>query len=122
MNEPSHRDWTDETVKAGLHSHSVEYPTIKYIENNGFVDIYRYHHPDPVTHPGFTWICKENNKLNERIDYILLKGVDYDIIECDIINKGPSDHNICYATISFNKKDWQLKYLKYKQKYIFLKQ
>lgn len=123
MNEPSHRDWTSATVKAGRHPCSVEYPTIKYIEDNGFIDIYRHHNPDPVTHPGFTWIWKEYNKLNERIDYILLKGTNYNIIECNIINKKdwPSDHYGCYAIISFNKKDWQHKYLKYKQKYARIK-
>ena len=41
FNEPSHRDWTESAVKAGLQPLVVPFPTVKAIEDKGFVDTFR---------------------------------------------------------------------------------
>ncbi len=41
FNEPSHRDWTDATAKAGLQPLAVEWPGTTKLEAAGFVDTYR---------------------------------------------------------------------------------
>ena len=54
LNEPSHRDWTEEAAAAGIHPMAMEWPTVRALEGMGFVDSYRELYPDSVTYPAPT--------------------------------------------------------------------
>lgn len=116
FNEPSHRDWTEKTVEAGMHPIAVTYPTVKAIEDKGFVDPFRVIFPDPATKPGFTWTPTSDPKAtddhHDRIDFALAKAKDLKVIaagivgektpEADIIvTPWPSDHRASYAKVKF---------------------
>lgn len=83
FNEPSALDWTAKT--AGLFDHNgavVPWQSTKALKDSGFVDSYRKQHPNPASHPGFTWPASNPHapvsKLTwapeaderDRIDYI----------------------------------------------------
>jgi exodeoxyribonuclease III len=74
FNEPSHEDWIPAAVEAGLAPLAVPYPTTQRILEAGMVDAYRGVHPNPVSHPGWTWtpITSEDdpNDRHDRIDMI----------------------------------------------------
>lgn len=56
FNEPSHLDWTDAT--RGMWDHNgcvVPWDCSVMLCGAGFRDVYRVLHPDPTTHPGFTY-------------------------------------------------------------------
>ena len=56
FNEPSHLDWTDATC--GMWDHNgcvVPWDCSVRLYDAGFRDVYRLLHPDPATHPGFTY-------------------------------------------------------------------
>ena len=56
FNEPSHLDWTDATC--GMWDHNgcvVPWDCSVRLYDAGFRDVYRVLHPDPATHPGFTY-------------------------------------------------------------------
>ncbi len=116
FNEPSHRDWTAATVKAGLQPLPVAYPTVKALEKRGFVDLFRVVFPDPVARPGFTWTPTSDptakDDHHDRIDFTLarakaLKVVAAGIVgekspEADIVVRPwPSDHRATYARVKF---------------------
>jgi exonuclease III len=116
FNEPSHRDWTAATVKAGLQPLPVAYPTVKALEKRGFFDLFRVVYPDPVARPGFTWTPTSDPKAkddhHDRIDFTLararaLKVVAAGIVgekspEADIVVRPwPSDHRASYARVKF---------------------
>jgi endonuclease/exonuclease/phosphatase family metal-dependent hydrolase len=116
FNEPSHRDWTVATVKAGLQPLPVAYPSVKALESRGFVDLFRVVYPDPVARPGFTWTPtsdpKSKDDHHDRIDFTLararaLKVVAAGIVgekspEADIVvSPWPSDHRASYARVKF---------------------
>lgn len=116
FNEPSHRDWTATAVKAGLHPLEVAYPTVKAIEDQGFVDPFRVVFPDPATKPGFTWTPTSDSKAtddhHDRIDFALAKAKDLKVIAAGIVGEKapeadivvtpwPSDHRASYAKVKF---------------------
>ncbi len=87
FNEPSHKDWTQETAQLYDHHGMVVPWTIsKMLEKNGYKDGYRELYPNVLTHPGFTYPCYNSeadiNKLTwapkaderERIDFIYYRG------------------------------------------------
>jgi len=89
LNEPSTLDWTQATSHLADHNGLVyQWDTTELLQQNGFVDTYRYLHPNPVTHPGFTWpaaaqgtdgIRKTTDWIKcaderDRLDYIFCKG------------------------------------------------
>ncbi|CAM3188275.1 endonuclease/exonuclease/phosphatase family protein [Prescottella defluvii] len=56
FNEPSNLDWTTETKDLFDHNGVVlPWESTRLLEEAGYVDAYRRMHPNPVTHPGFTW-------------------------------------------------------------------
>ena len=56
FNEPSTLDWTRRTSQLFDHNGVVlEWASTQALEDAGYVDAYRRQHPNPVTHPGFTW-------------------------------------------------------------------
>lgn len=83
FNEPSHKDWTEETKDLFDHNGlSVPWHCTTMLEQKGFVDTYRGLYPNPVSHPGFTWVADNRDKdvseltwtpkadERDRIDYI----------------------------------------------------
>lgn len=116
FNEPSHRDWTEAAARAGLHPMSVPFPTVKAIEEKGFVDTFRAVHPDPVAKPGFTWTPTSEPTVkddhHDRIDFLLARAGKLEIIsagiagekapEADVVvTPWPSDHRASVAKLSF---------------------
>lgn len=83
FNEPSTLDWTSRTAQLFDHHGMVlRWGCTQALKEAGFVDAYRRRHPNPVTHPGFTWPASNPNVgVNEltwapeaderdRIDYV----------------------------------------------------
>lgn len=83
FNEPSHRDWTEETKD--LYDHHglvIPWTVTVLLEEAGWKDAYREHYPDVLKYPGFTypsdnpakpaeditWAPKADER--DRIDYI----------------------------------------------------
>ena len=107
FNEPSHLDWTESAVKAGIHPLKVAFPTSSRLQSAGIVDLYRVVHPDPIANPGYTWPARQltveelrdlskgqiNSAIStpaDRIDYIYGMGVRP--IRAEVLQT-PSDHN-----------------------------
>lgn len=56
FNEPSHLDWQENTKKLWDHNGTiVNWDCSILLTQNGFKDAYREIHPNPITHPGFTF-------------------------------------------------------------------
>lgn len=83
FNEPSTLDWTRRTAQLFDHNGVVlRWASTQALEDAGFVDAYRRQHPNPVTHPGFTWPASNPNAAvdsltwapeadeRDRIDYV----------------------------------------------------
>lgn len=87
FNEPSHLDWTSATRH--LYDHRglvVPWTVSTLLAEAGFVDVYRSLHPNPLTHPGFTypsanplvptsrltWAPRADER--ERIDFVYSRG------------------------------------------------
>uniref|UniRef100_UPI0035B0E467 endonuclease/exonuclease/phosphatase family protein n=1 Tax=Aestuariivirga sp. TaxID=2650926 RepID=UPI0035B0E467 len=83
FNEPSHRDWTESAVKAGNQPMVVPFPTVKAIEDKGFVDTFRAIYPDAGVKPGMTWTptseptAKDDH--HDRIDFALARARDLQV-------------------------------------------
>lgn len=97
FNEPSHRDWT--AASANLFDHhglAVPWTCTSLLEKAGFTDAYRKIHPDPLTHPGFTfpsdnpamavkkltWAPKADER--DRIDFIFYRGAGLEAREISL--------------------------------------
>jgi len=81
MNSHSHLDWTEATKDTFNHGGAaVNWTISKTFTNAGLKDSYRVVHPDPLTHPGTTWISgiDENGNFGytkqDRIDYLYFMG------------------------------------------------
>lgn len=83
FNEPSHLDWTEATRDSADHQGiTVPWPCTLRLQEAGFKDAYRTCHPDPVSHPGYTYPSDNRNvevkrltwaplsDERERIDYV----------------------------------------------------
>lgn len=116
FNEPSHRDWTEAAARAGLHPMAVPFPTVKAIEEKGFIDTFRAVHPDPVAKPGFTWTPTSEPTVkddhHDRIDFLLARAGKLEIISAGIagekapeagvvVTPWPSDHRASVAKLRF---------------------
>ncbi|MCA3556288.1 endonuclease/exonuclease/phosphatase family protein [Aestuariivirga sp.] len=116
FNEPSHRDWTESAVKAGNQPMAVQFPTVKAIEDKGFVDTFRAVYPDAGVKPGMTWTpttepsAKDDH--HDRIDFALARARDLQVIEAGIVGEKapeadivvtpwPSDHRATMAKVKF---------------------
>lgn len=112
FNEPSHLDWTDATVAAGIRPLAVEWPTSKAVAGAGFTDIYRSVYSDPVTHTGYTWTPKPSaNEVHDRIDFIYMNAAQVNINSVSLVGPGdgvadiivepyPSDHRGVVADLT----------------------
>jgi len=116
FNEPSHHDWVDATVKAGLQPLAVPYPSEKAIEARGFVDTFRAVYPDPVAKPGLTWTPTtsptDKDDHHDRIDFALAKANGLEVLSAGILGEKtpeadivvtpwPSDHRATFAKVRF---------------------
>ncbi len=128
FNEPSHRDWTIPTVDAKIHPFKVKFPSVKRLEEYGFIDSFRHIYPDPVKTTGYTWPTPNKYSITEtvhdRIDFILIKSNKMNITNAKIIGENqfkdwPSDHRACICILSND--NYINKYIKYKNKYLKLK-
>lgn len=95
FNEPSHKDWTEATRYMYDHrGFVVPWTVTTLLDKAGFTDAYRAVHPDPLTHPGFTypadnpdvavsrltWAPRADER--ERIDYLFVKGNGLTVTDC----------------------------------------
>jgi len=116
FNEPSHRDWTEAAVKAGNQPMVVPFPTVKAIEDKGFVDTFRAVYPDAGAKPGMTWTptseptAKDDH--HDRIDFALARAKDLEVLSAGIVGEKapeadivvtpwPSDHRATMAKVKF---------------------
>lgn len=67
-NSPSHLDWNQAASEALPNRRAISFPVSNGMEANGFVDMYRSIHPDPVAHLGNTWSPLFREKPQDRID------------------------------------------------------
>lgn len=123
MNSHSHLDWTEATRDTFNHGGAVVNWTIsKAFTDSGLKDSYREIHPNPLTHPGITWISglDENGKFGynkqDRIDYLYYKGSWIKAIDSEshtvppgetLLFKGkeimyPSDHGFVLTTFELD--------------------
>jgi len=115
FNEPCCLDWTEPAMRAHRHPCVVEWPSTKTFLDAGFRDSYRVVHPDPVTHPGFTWTTltkpTDPKDHHDRIDFVLSQGpASVKTVEvvgdsrgsADIVVEPyPSDHRCVVGTFVF---------------------
>lgn len=116
FNEPSHRDWTEAAVKTGRQPMVVAYPTVKAIEDKGFVDTLRAVFPDPAAKPAFTWTPTSDpaatDDHHDRIDFALARAKALEVVAAGIVGEKaseadivvtpwPSDHRASYAKVKF---------------------
>ncbi|MCV3766407.1 endonuclease/exonuclease/phosphatase family protein [Rhizobium sp. TRM95796] len=116
FNEPSHHDWTEAAVKAGLQPMVVAYPSAKRIESWGFTDLFRAAWPDVAAKPAFTWTptseptAKDDH--HDRIDYTLGRAKGLKVLEAGVVGEKkpeadivvtpwPADHRATMARVSF---------------------
>ena len=116
FNEPSFRDWTAETVKAGHNPIPVRYPATAALEAAGFVDTYRVVFPDPVAKPAYTWTPTSDPAdpadHHDRIDFAFARATGLKVLSAGIVGEKapeadivvtpwPSDHRATMARIAF---------------------
>ncbi|MDX1379727.1 MAG: endonuclease/exonuclease/phosphatase family protein [Xanthomonadales bacterium] len=107
FNEPSHRDWSARAAAAGSHPLAVEWPLVRALEADGFVDALRRVHPDEMAKPAYTWtpITRPDDPADhhDRIDFVLVRGEALTVVEAGIVGEKspeadlvvtpwPSDH------------------------------
>lgn len=109
FNEPSHLDWIEATRDSADHNGVViEWPNTLSLHKAGFQDAYRKVHPDPVTHPGYTYPTFNRDYAPERItwaplsderdriDYIFYHPADGAVEATEAIVVGPRA-SVAYA-------------------------
>lgn len=97
FNEPSLYDWVECTRYVyDHHGVVVSWPVTRMLHEAGYVDTWRAVHPDPLTHPGFTypadnaavqpsrltWAPRADER--ERIDYLFVKGEGISVSEAKV--------------------------------------
>lgn len=85
INQPSHLDWTEETMNLWGHNGAVvPWSVSSFLLANGFCDAYREIYPDPLKNPGFTWpVYNKDSKKDtfwapeaderDRIDFVYFR-------------------------------------------------
>jgi exodeoxyribonuclease-3 len=99
FNEPSHLDWTERAVKAGLCPSEVVFPVSRRLQKAGLVDAFRSAQPDEVAEPGHTWPAHDPGYAHraDRIDFIYAtEGLQ--VISCSVLSS-PSDHHAVLAEV-----------------------
>ncbi|WP_455586990.1 endonuclease/exonuclease/phosphatase family protein [Bacteroides sp.] len=102
FNEPSHLDWQENTKNLWEHHGvTVNWDCSSMLYRAGFKDAYRVLHPNPVTHPGFTF-PSDNEQVDikkltwapdtderERIDFIYYYPDKKNLIPVKAVLMGP---------------------------------
>lgn len=97
FNEPSWLDWTEGALSAGLAPYVVQWPTTRSLWEGGIKgDAYRTIHPDPVTHPGFTWTPRPSEKdTKDRLDLTLYTlSPNTEVKSCQVIGENTETSDI----------------------------
>ena len=122
FNEPSHLDWTEETVNAGLHPIKIDFPTSNHVMNEGMIDAFRKYYPNPLQYPGYTWPAGKYPDTpdssvkdpEDRIDFIYYSGANIHVKKVELLGEDknnsdiyfpeyPSDHRAVLATFEINQ-------------------
>lgn len=80
FNCPSHLDWTVDTTRMYRHRRNLDLPVSLAMYEDGFVDVFREVHPDPIQRPGITWSPMFREKADgtvqafDRIDRLYLRN------------------------------------------------
>ena len=80
FNCPSHLDWTVDTTRMYRHRRSLDLPVSLAMAEDGFRDVFRDVHPDPIQRPGITWSPMFREKGDgvvqafDRIDRLYLRN------------------------------------------------
>ena len=80
FNCPSHLDWTVDTARMYRHRRNLDLPVSLTMYEDGFVDVFREVHPDPIQRPGITWSPMFREKADgtvqafDRIDRLYLRN------------------------------------------------
>lgn len=116
FNEPSHRDWTEATVKAGLQPLAVAWPGTTKLEKAGFIDTFRAVYSDPAAKPGITWTptteASDPEDHHDRIDFVFAKAPGLKVLEAKVVGEKapeadivvdpwPSDHRAVVTKVQF---------------------
>lgn len=116
FNEPSHWDWTEAAVAAGLQPLAVPWPTTLAIESQGYADALRAVYPNVVAKPAFTWTPTTDpadpEDHHDRIDFVFARGdglvveaahvVGEKTPEADIVvTSWPSDHRAIAVEVRY---------------------
>jgi exodeoxyribonuclease III len=114
FNEPSWRDWTEQTKASGRHPQAVPFPATRMLEEAGLIDTYRAVHPDEMADPGFTWTPStapdDPADHHDRIDYVFARGLSLSVADANIVGEAtpaaeiaitpwPSDHRAMVADV-----------------------
>lgn len=93
FNEPSHLDWTEAAVKAGMIPVAVNWPQSRALIDSGFTDAYRQIYPDPVSKPGNTWTPTPSSRdVMDRIDFVYHSGLKP--LKAEIVGEAPETSDI----------------------------
>lgn len=106
FNEPSWLDWTEQTRAAGMTPCALQWPATRALWEGGLDgDAYRTIHPNPVTHPGYTWTTRPSAKDTEdRIDFTLYKTSSGTAVRsCQIIGESHEMADIVLPSWTFEK-------------------
>lgn len=91
FNEPSHRDWTDATVKAGLQPLAVAWPGTTKLEKAGFIDTFRAVNPDAAAKPGITWTPttepSDPEDHHDRIDFVFARAAGLKVLSRGVVGE-----------------------------------
>lgn len=80
FNCPSHLDWTVDTTRMYRHRRDLDLPVSLAMVGDGFIDVFRDVHPDPIQRPGVTWSPMFREKDDgvvqafDRIDRLYLRN------------------------------------------------
>ena len=99
FNEPSWLDWTVDAQSAGIVPYVVQWPTTRSLWEGGMQgDAYRTIHPNPVTHPGYTWTPFPSEKdTKDRLDLTLYTlSPNTTVKSCQIIGENAETSDIVF--------------------------
>lgn len=98
FNEPSHRDWSPRAAAAGRHPLAVEWPLVRALEADGFVDALRSVHPDEMVKPAYTWTPTtqpdDPADHHDRIDFVLVRGATLAVEAAGIVGEKAPDADV----------------------------
>ncbi len=118
FNSGSHLDWTDQAAHLEEHrGRVVPWPVSLSMARAGFVDTFRWVHPDPVVARGHTWSPEFPESHPDRIDYVYASHGDWSVIDSKVLAQHPrgwpSDHAAVLSTLELSEPLPSLKVMSY---------